>query len=40
MRPTLTQKKGFVTADVSYVHPCTFTGRFAHVLRGFCVTHA
>jgi hypothetical protein len=40
MRPSLAQKKGFVTTEVCYAHPWQDTDCLCHFAWGFCVTDA
>ena len=40
MRPSLAQKKGFVTANVCYAHPSSCHACVCDVAEGFCVTTA
>src|SRR6266704_6194883 len=40
MRPSLAQKKCFVTAHVCYAHPSSCHAGVCHVAEGFCVTAA
>jgi len=40
MRPSLAQKKGFVTADLWYAHVWKFRPRVWPFRGEFCVTHA